>query len=801
MAEQYESESTDEDGEPQSLFLTLQGWVKDDRRANSSWYVEAKKDYGFKSGGDSQWEPADVSRLREQDRPHTTFNFIGPSVNSVAGMEVSNRQEVTYLPRTTQSSDTTPSDPQTAVAQLDNAIALHEGHMSGSVPTSMESQQQMMGMMMTARQALGNSPAPGADDTGPAEMFTAAGQYFRDQCDAEDEESDAFQDCATCGVGFTETRVDFEEDPEGKMIVDRCDPLEMGWDHRASKRNMVDSRRFHRVREMDKRTALEMFPGYDCDEIDAAWARPQTIDTEPHDREEAGNYENDLSRTQEKNTVHVVEITWFDRISKYRIANLDTGEVMEDVSREQLKTIRERAKEAEIRIAVHTVQQRVYRQAFLGSTTILGDDQEGTPCQSQKGFRFNAITGTRDRNQRQWVGIVRAMRDPQRWTNALYSSVLNTIMTSGKGVMAERDAFENPATAEADWAKSGKITFLKTGALSGQNPKITQKVPANLPPAILEMMQFAMQSLRDVSGVNIETLGLADREQAASLEYQRRQAATTILAPFFDGLRRYRKEQGRIMLDLIKNYLSDGRLIRIVGSDYEKYIPLLKDDSVTEFDIIVGQSPTSPNQKEASWMTLQQIIPVIGGAQGLGPRAIGTLLKASPLPTTVIDDFQKAAQQERQEAQNAPPPPEVQKTMAETRKVEIESALKEQELQQRGVEMQMNLETTRMDMEDRQAERADRGVQRQHDMQMRQMEFQGAADTEFAKSAGPGMPAKFDALGQGLMALAQAITAQGQATSDAMTQLAQLVAAPRQTTLQFNGDMPVGAISTIERVQ
>ncbi|NJO33421.1 MAG: hypothetical protein HC869_10015, partial [Rhodospirillales bacterium] len=137
-----------------------------------------------------------------------------------------------------------------------------------------------------------NIPVAGADDQGPAELYTGAALYLRDQCNAEDEESDAFQDTAICGMGWTETRVDYDEDPSGKIVIDRIDPLEMAWDVRAAKRNLVDARRLHRAREIDIAVAREMFPGIDDEALDAGWARPALLDAAPHDREAARNYAN-----------------------------------------------------------------------------------------------------------------------------------------------------------------------------------------------------------------------------------------------------------------------------------------------------------------------------------------------------------------------------------------------------------------------------------------------------------------------------------------------------------------------------
>jgi len=659
------------------LYERLKAWFVDDRRAQSEWYRDAEADFAFHAGH-GQWEEADRLRLRGQNRPCVTFNRIAPAVAAVIGMEVANRQEVRFIPRTTSGRAMPAVDPATGQATMQSM--------------------------------------PGADDQAPAELYTAAAIYVRDQCNAEDEESDAFQDAAICGMGWTETRIEYEDDPAGRIVIDRIDPLEMVWDARAVKRNLVDARRIHRAREIDIEAARQMFPGFDDDELDAGWARVGMLESSPHDREAARSYGSGPSMARPpRTTVTIVESEWSELEASYRVANPATGEVMDVADQDEVETLKKRAAAAGVTLAIQQQKKRILRHAFLGGRLL-----EQGPAQAQAGFKFKAVTGYRDRNRRQWVGLVRAMRDPQRWANALFSSVLNSIQTSGKGIMAERGAFDNDQQAETDWANAGRIVWLKTGALSGVGPRVTPKPPALMPTGVEALMQFALQSLRDVSGINVEMLGLADRGQAASLEYQRRQAGTTILAPFFDGLRRYRKDQGRLLLHLIRDYLSDGRLVRIVGPDFERYVPLIRRDDVLEFDIIVDDAPASPNQKEASWAILQQMLPLLM-KQPLPIAAWGKLLKASPLPgslvaefvETVTQDQQRQAEQVQQgQAMPAPavPGPMQARIQADLQKLEAEVALKQQELQLRRYEADLSAVLGLREIAERQAARLHRAT-------------------------------------------------------------------------------------------
>ena len=282
---------------------------------------------------------------------------------------------------------------------------------------------------------------------------------------------------------------------------------------------------------------------------------------------------------------------------------------------------------------------RVFKTAFLGRT-ILSVREIGCPH-----FTFNAITGFRDRNRGLWYGLVRAMKDPQRWANKWLSQTLHIMNVNAKGgVMMESGSVEDPAEFERKWAKPDSVSWVPEGALSNPGgPKIQAKPTTQFPAGFFNLMQFAISSVRDVAGINLEMLGMREANQPASLEYQRRQAGVTILAQLFRSLRRYHRNQGKVMLYYIQNYLSDNRLIRIVGDEGAQYVPLAKQADV-KYDIVVDEGPSSPNQKERVWALVGD------NFWNLPPEIQSALLDYSPFPASVVEKIRKAGQ----EAMEAP---------------------------------------------------------------------------------------------------------------------------------------------------
>jgi hypothetical protein len=485
-----------------------------------------------------------------------------------------------------------------------------------------------------------------AGDAALNEVLTEASRYLADEADAEDEESDAFVDAVICGVGVIEQRLDYEIDPNGAYVEDRVKPLECFWDHTASKRGLSDARRFFRAKTMDRAEAEGLFPDADPADLDAAWAEDRD-GAEPHHELQPGEHRMDRPEASDGGTqrVTIVECQWWERARVAMVIDPQSGEPIE-MDPAKAKIAVERAAALGMPpVQVFHQMKRVYKRAFIGATVL-----EVGPAPAGDRFSYAVLTGDRDENKGAWFGIVRPMRDPQRFANKWLSQTLDMLNRQAKGgVFMETSAVKDQRQFEASYAKPGATTWVNPGAL--RSGAIKEKPLPVLPAGHWQMMEFAIGSIRDSSGVNLELLGQQQNDQAGVLEYHRKQAAMNILATAFNALRRARKHIGRVRLYFIQTYLSDGRLVRITGQQGKQVIPLLRDKTAGDYDVVIDEAPSSPNQQQVVWQTFVSVLPIIKDM--ITPQVLLEVLPYSPFPDSFVAKMREllATQQQDPQAQ------------------------------------------------------------------------------------------------------------------------------------------------------
>lgn len=517
------------------------------------WRADAREDFAFTAG--HQWNEEDAAQMDEALRPRTTFNTIGPVADAIAGHEVSNRQEVSYLPRQVGSS----------------AVS---------------------------------------------EVLTAAAEWVREECDAEHEESEAFYDATVCGEGWTDTELDYDLDLDGRIEIIRVDPLEMDLDPAATRKNHADAKWVCRSKVYARKEAQALWPDGEFEAADGTREADSPVDVIA-----AAFYRADSGsggrKGAERDKVIVHDFQWWEHEPIYRVPVQQLGpertflmlntpdengsfllpahKLQPDAQGLITLDSEEYGRVEALLEGVQLLKQkrRRYQRMYFSGDELL--EQKPTPTGDS--FTYKAMTAKRDRKLKCWYGIVRAMKDPQRWTNKFMSSMLEIVGTSGKGgILYEPDAFLNVRQAEEDWADPSRNVAMTEGAIAAN--KIMPRPVNQMPPQMMSLMQYCSRSIQAVAGVNPEVMGLSQAlDPSGVMEEGRRQSGLNMLAYLFDGLRRYRKEQGRLVLAMIRKYIPQGRLIRIAGDGGVQYVPLVYDDTAVEYDVIVDEAPTAPNVK------------------------------------------------------------------------------------------------------------------------------------------------------------------------------------------------------------
>src|SRR6516164_2074057 len=577
---------------PKAQFRILRGYIKADLDYSVKWRKQATDDLGFVAG--DQLSDEDKQLLDEQGRPHIVFNRIETILKAIAGMEINGRHEINYLPR-------------------NNA------------------------------------------DTQKNELLTAISKWMGDGCDAEDEQSEAFQQCLSTGIGITESRYSYENEPEGSYIEEQIDCREFVWDRTSRKKNLREARRMARLRRMPLGDALQIFPGKTKLQIDCVWANQNYLDEatlksieEKRIRQEnSGLWEDN----DDRNEVTVVVVQWREKEAYWRVAD-ETSNTVQDYTDDEYQKVSGRLKaignKMGAQVAMHSRKAFRWRyyQAFLGSEDLL-EAVHPAPCGQQ--FSWGVITGAFDAKKRQWYGLVRVMRDPQLWANKFMSQIMQLLNATAKGgILAEADAFDDQRQAEETYAMPEGITWMAPGALSGGKPKVMPKPGQADASAYVNLLTYAVQSITAVTGINLELLGQQDKDQPGIVEHMRKQAGMTVLATMFDSLRGFLKIVGRKRLYIMQTRVPDGTMVRVAGIEYAQVVQVTKEKTTGMYDVVVDDAPTSPNMKEANWTVMQPMLTVFKEQFMSDPELLILALEYSPLPAAFVDALKKTFAKKQQ---------------------------------------------------------------------------------------------------------------------------------------------------------
>lgn len=609
----------------------LEQWQEDKKDAlegANNWRQESIESYDFYHG--DQWDRGDMKILADQNRPAITFNRIKPFVQVVVGTMIQTRGQPKYMARE-------------------------------------------------------------ASDRPRADLFQSAASWGREVSNAEHHETKAAKDMLICGIGCTDERTSYDNGLiAGYMVKERVYPLEMWSDPRARQMNLLDARFHFRVRHLTRRDFMDMF---DKDPVKIGAGREEFALT-------AKNYYDGERWMRRTGDYTAVEYQYRQKEPFFWTANplfnpeaalnqmpgmdidglkelqgalgglgMDFGEVagqqvyqqfgqqfrknMEEpvliLSGEEKRILTTMLAEQNVALKTQTAKMWKYYRAFISGEIVLKHTTGPLP----DGFSWKFMTGDYDDENACWYGIVRPMKDPSRYANKAFSQHLHIINSNPKGgIIIERGATDNIGRLEKQYSRSDSVVVVNDGAIS--KGKIKDKATPTQSTGYELVLNIAQGAHREVTGINLELLGQANREQAGVLEATRIQQGMTVLAEYLDSMKLYLKESGRATVHFLRELAQnvDGLLIRVVGSEEGKYARLFEDDIAPYYDIVMGDAPKAPNQDAEDFISL--IDAVQKGALPPTPSVRAAIVDKAPMRQALKDKIleeikqQEAAQGQQQ---------------------------------------------------------------------------------------------------------------------------------------------------------
>jgi len=429
-------------------------------------------------------------------------------------------------------------------------------------------------------------------------------------------EKEVFEDGIVVDRGFFDIRLDFEDNIMGDVAVRAHDPYEVLPDPDAKS---YDPKHWNSVITTRWMTLEDIEAHYGKakrDELDSSSAAYETFgeDSVRYDgRRTFGDDDFSIQNTnyQDDTTIRSVRIVerQYRRLApiSYFIDNVvgDMKRIPDELDPKQAEKL---AKEAGLSI-IKRVGKRI-RWVTTADRVVLHDSW--SPYRS-----FTVVPYFPFFRKGKTSGVVRQLLSPQEQFNKMESQMLHIVnTTANSGWMADEGSLANMTTEELEerGAETGLVMVVKRGS---ERP---EKITANQIPTGLD--RLASRSQSNVAGIaGVEGLvGTPSREVSGiALDQIEARGLIQVDVPF-DSLKRTRGLVAEKVLELIQDFYTETRVIRVtVGDGFEQEDQevvinglnaageVVNDITLGEYDIVTSSRPARDNFEDAQFANALQM--------------------------------------------------------------------------------------------------------------------------------------------------------------------------------------------------
>jgi len=468
-------------------------------------------------------------------------------------------------------------------------------------------------------------------DSETADQFTKIMMWINTQENVLETISESFQGALVTGLNFLHVWVDYRSDPvNGNIRVDNCSYNSFLVDPYFRKSDLSDCNSLWKRSFLTKRECISLLP--DKSEeilalmgIDSGTGRDGKFQFMP----ESYNY-------GYKNLLTYDEFYYRDYRTQKMLVDTETGETQEwridddDKLKLFLKTYP----------TIEVVDQEVPTVKL--AIVIQGKVMYDGPGYSGDRYPFVPVLGYFNPQMPYFPyrvqGMVRGLRDAQYLFNRRKIIELDILESQiNSGWIYKEDSLVNPK--DVFLSGQGRGLALKAEA---QMTDVQQIVAPQIPPSMIQLSELLGKEILEISGVNEELLGLNASDSRSGYDTMLKQSASiTTLQVLFDQLDRSQRHLGKLILDIIQENFTPGKVKRIIE---EEPTDQFYNKSFGRYDAAVEEGLNTTTQRQMQFAQLLQL------REAGVPISTEDLLNASTMQgkKKIIENAQKQEQMQQQ---------------------------------------------------------------------------------------------------------------------------------------------------------
>jgi len=259
------------------------------------------------------------------------------------------------------------------------------------------------------------------------------------------------------------------------------------------------------------------------------------------------------------------------------------------------------------------VIQEVWELLMCGDLIIYNRKQEA----NHNHYKWVPLIAFRDDKNGHPYGLIRQMRDPQEDLNKRLSKALHAMNTTR--VIYEEGAIHDDTDIEIEAARPDSIIKLNPDSMN----RVKIDRDTGMAKEQIEVARLDRLAIQEISGINMETMGLETNATSGRAIYLRQAQGNTIIANLFDAFRLFKLRLGYILASLIQQYYGPGKVIRITDElGAPEFMPvnqtlvdpetgktyIRNDITRIKYDIVIGEKPFSDTVRQAMMQQVMEMV-------------------------------------------------------------------------------------------------------------------------------------------------------------------------------------------------